>query len=77
MIDQNMTGLSASIESGQDEETVSKRPLSLSWISDEMIEDTQQLWSRRYGRNISTDEAVEILQNVKRFAEMLMERRGE
>lgn len=77
MIDHNMTGLSAPIEPGQDEETVSKRPLSLSWISDEMIDDTQRLWSKRYGREISTDEAVEILQNVKRFAEMLMERRGE
>lgn len=72
----NMTGLPAPIEPGQEEESVPERPLSLSWISDEMINDTQRLWSKRYGRELSTDESVEILQNIKRFAEMLMERRG-
>ena len=77
MIDQNMTGLSAPTERGMDEKIVPMRPLSLSWISDEMIDDTQQMWSKRYGREISIEEAVEILQNTKRFAEMLMERREE
>ena len=43
-------------------------------MTDEMIEETRQLWSQRYERDLSTEEAVEILQNIKRFAEMLLER---
>jgi len=48
--------------------------LSLAWVSDELITETQRLWSERYGREISVEEAIEILHNVKRFAEMLLER---
>lgn len=47
------------------------RPLSLAWITDELIAETQRVWSPLYDHDLSTDEAVEILRNVKRFAEVL------
>ena len=50
----------------------SRRPLSIAWISDELIEETRRVWSPMYGRAISADEAVEILMIVKRFAEVLL-----
>ena len=50
---------------------VPDRPLSLAWRTDELIAETQRVWSPQYGRDLSTDEAVEILRNVKRFAEVL------
>jgi hypothetical protein len=48
------------------------RPLSSQWLSDEWIEETRRVWSRQYGRVISTDEAMEILMNVRRLAEVLL-----
>ena len=46
------------------------RPLSLAWMTDELIGRTQTVWSRAYGRDISEAEAVEILSNVRRFADV-------
>ena len=54
-----------------------RRPLSMAWISDELLAKTIDVWSTNYGRPISEDEAVEILMNVKRFAEVLLEARKE
>jgi hypothetical protein len=48
------------------------RPLPTEWLSDERIADTRRVWSRAYGRVITDDEAVEILMNVRRLAEILM-----
>lgn len=48
------------------------RPLSTHWISDERIADTIRVWSPYYGRQLTQDEAIEICQNVKRFAEVLI-----
>ena len=71
----DMTGISSPDEQGLCKSPVPiRRPLSLSWISDELITETQRLWSTRYEREVSPEEAVEILQNVKSFAEMLIER---
>jgi hypothetical protein len=59
---------------------VPDRPLSLAWMTDELIAETQRVWSPHYGRELTKDEAVEILQNVKRFAEIAVVRlrkRGE
>jgi hypothetical protein len=50
----------------------SRRPLSEAWITDDLVLYTQRVWSKAYGRVISPDEAVEILLNVKRLAEVLM-----
>lgn len=46
------------------------RPLSQAWMTDELIAETQRVWSPYYGRDLTPDEAVEILRNVKRFAEL-------
>ena len=48
------------------------RPLSIAWISDELLAKTRRVWSKAYGRPISTEEAVEILTNVKRMAQVLL-----
>jgi hypothetical protein len=71
----DITGFSSLDEPGLcDPQVPVRRPLSLAWVSDELIAETRRLWSARYERDISVEEAVEILQNVKRFAEMLLER---
>jgi hypothetical protein len=44
------------------------RPL---WIDDHMIVFTRRVWSKRLGRPVPEDEAVEILVNVQRFGEAL------
>lgn len=72
----DITGFSSPDEPGLCVPVPVRRPLSLGWVSDELIAETQRLWSARYERDISAEEAVEILQNVKRFAEMLLERSG-
>jgi hypothetical protein len=54
-----------------------RRPLSMAWISDELLARTIDVWSTNYGRPISEDEVVEILMNVKRLAEVLLEARKE
>jgi len=51
---------------------VAARPLSTQWLSDERIAETRRVWSKAYGRVISEDEAVEILMNVRRLAEVLL-----
>ena len=38
------------------------------WITGELLAKTQRVWSESYGREVSADEAVEILSNVKRLA---------
>lgn len=48
------------------------RPLSMQWLSDERITEARRVWSKAYGRVISVDEAVEILTNVRRLAEVLL-----
>lgn len=71
----DITGFSSPDEPGLcDPQVPVRRPLSLAWVSDELIAKTQRLWSARYEREISVEEAIEMLQNVKRFAEMLLER---
>jgi len=56
---------------------VTERPLSMAWITDELLAETRRVWSEAYGRVISVDEATEILMNVKRFAEVLLAARPE
>lgn len=70
----DITGFSSPDEPGLCGPVPVRRPLSLAWVSDDLIAETQRLWSARYEREISVEEAIEILQNVKRFAEMLLER---
>ena len=56
---------------------ISDRPMSLAWITDDLLRSTQEVWSRAYGRMVSEDEAIEILVNVKRFAEVLLKAAGQ
>ena len=53
-------------------ETAPARPLSLAWITDELLAYTQEFWSGRLGRPVTEDEAIEMLLNVKRLAETLL-----
>jgi hypothetical protein len=48
------------------------RPVALAWITDELIEKHRRVWSRMYGRVITEAEAIEIIMNIKRFAEAIM-----
>jgi len=41
-------------------------------LSDERIAETRRVWSKAYGRVIGEDEAIEILMNVRRLAEVLL-----
>lgn len=43
-------------------------PESQKWITRRLIDSTKRVWSKRYGRPITTGEAVEILVNVKNLA---------
>ena len=66
-------GLPAQIgHHGREPDPVEVRPLSTQWLTDERIADARRVWSRAYGRVISEEEAVEILMNVRRLAEILL-----
>lgn len=67
--DQVLTGCAVVAEQ---EFSRQQTPLSSGWISPEMLEKTRVLWSRKYGRELSEDEATMILINVKSFAELLL-----
>jgi len=41
-------------------------------LSGERIAETRRVWSKACGRVISEDEAIEILTNVRRLAEVLL-----
>jgi len=55
----------------------SGRPLSLAWMTDDLLRYTREVWSRAYGRPVSEDEAIEMLLNVKRFAEVMLKAAGQ
>lgn len=42
-------------------------------MTDELVRETRQVWSQAYEREVSEDEAMEILTNVKRLAEVLID----
>ena len=66
----HITGLPA-----QSEPSVSpdgRRPLSMEWITDDLLHATLAAWSPRYEHPLNADDAVEILMNVKRFSEALL-----
>jgi len=47
-------------------------PPEQGWITGELIQDTRRVWSKRYGRLITPEEAMEILVNVKKVAEAFL-----
>ena len=67
-----MTGLYATTRhSGVEPGQVTDRPLSLQGLTDGRIAEARRVWSQAYGRVISDEEALEILRNVRRLAEVL------
>ncbi len=44
----------------------------MAWIPDEFLAKTKRVWSKAYGREVDDREAVEILMNFKRAAEVLL-----
>ena len=57
--------------------TLVGRPASMRWVSDALLTETIDVWSDAYGRSVSADEALEILMNVKRLGEAILEARRE
>lgn len=57
---------------GRELGSIDERPLSTQWLSHERIAETRRVCSQAYGRVISEDEAIEILTNVRRLAEVLI-----
>jgi len=45
------------------------RPMTAAWVSDDLLARTIDVWSKAYGRRITTQEAMEILMNIKRLGE--------
>jgi hypothetical protein len=41
------------------------------WITEELITETIRVWQPRYGKPISTDEALQIILSVGRLREVL------
>jgi len=62
---------------GPEPGSVAVRPLSTQWLSDERVAEARRVWSKAYGRVISEEEAIEILMNVRRLAEVLLRAEGE
>lgn len=54
-----------------------ERPPRPAWITDALLAETIDVWTQAYGRTVGGDEAVEILVNVGRLAEALLEAKRE
>ena len=54
-----------------------ERPPRPAWISDALLAETIEVWSEAYGRPLDEDDAVEILRNVRRLAEALLDAKRE
>ena len=50
--------------------------LGVTWADEAFLLETQQVWSRRYGRWVSECEAADILMNLRRLASVLSGRWG-
>lgn len=72
-VDNIVSGLPAqTVDHGEGAAVGPAQPVSTAWITEELITETRRVWSSVYGRVISVDEAVEILGNVRRLAEVLL-----
>lgn len=68
---QELTGFNAGFEQ-HDPSSEPARTLATAWISDQLLDYTRRVWSKACGRIISAEEAVEILMNVRRLAEVIL-----
>ena len=48
------------------------RLMGQAWVSDDLLADTMAVWSKTYGRSVGKEEAMEILTNIKHYAEVLL-----
>ena len=69
---EELTGFQAQSEAHS---SVPTRPLNQRWMTPELIERTRRVWSREYGREVSEEEAVEMLTTVRQLADMVLKRR--
>lgn len=46
-------------------------PLVMGWISEDWVETTRDVWGRHLGREVSRDEAIEMLVMVRHLEEVL------
>jgi hypothetical protein len=68
-----LTGFTAqSGHHGPEPGPVDARAISTEWLSADRIAEARRVWSMAYGRVITCDEAIEILTNVRRLAEVLL-----
>ena len=68
----NPTGLSAELMAPvKENSTAIQRVLPHAWITGERIAETQRVWGEFLSRPIPEDEAIEMLVNVRRLAEVL------
>jgi len=65
-------GLATPDETGQREDVRSFHP----WVSEYLFVETRRVWTRAYGREVSDCEVIEILVNVRRLAETLLNAAG-
>lgn len=73
-----LTGFQAPQEEhGQERQPAPSRPLVQAWITDDLIAENRRVWSQAYGREISAQEAVEIIMNLHRFAEAALRAKRE
>ena len=56
---------------------VVERPPRPAWISDALLAETIDVWTEAYERPVSEVEAIDILVNVGRLAEALLEAKQE
>lgn len=50
--------------------------MSLSWIEDDLIAYTRDVWGKYLGRPVSEEEAIDMLVNIKQLTRLLLERGG-
>lgn len=58
-------------------DAVIARPPRPAWISDALLAETIDVWTEAYGRAVSEADAIDILMNVGRMAEALLEAKRE
>ena len=56
---------------------VVERPPRPAWISDALLAETIDVWTEAYERPVSEGEAIDILVNVGRLAEALLQAKRE
>ena len=54
-----------------------ERPPRPAWITDALLAETVEVWSEAYGRPLDEEGAVEILRNVRRLGEALLDAKRE